>query len=158
MAIKSLESEIKLVEFFAFFKSILCIILLAISQNTGIVIQDKESMAAVLLPDIPSGRSGNNSLAIPRDNLSGDVVLTNKRLAINRKNILEAKSAPCVSPSPVILKYPICDKTCLPELKNTGNIKETKIKDAYLLTLDKINLKELLEIAADMVKNKNSPE
>ena len=114
-------------------------------------------MAAVLLPDIPSGRSGNNSLAIPRDNLSGDVVLANKRLAINTKNILEAKSVPCASPSLVILKYPICDRTCLPALKNTGNTKETKIRDAYLLALDKINPKELFEITADMVKNKNSP-
>jgi len=52
----------------------------------------------------------------------------------------------------------MCDKTCLPELKNTGNKKEANIIGAYLLTPLKSTPKEVYEIIIIVAKKMNNPK
>jgi len=119
-------------------------------------VHDKESIAATLSPEIPKGRKGDNILDNPLPRSSGEVVLASKELAHIKKIIRSARTMPVFNPSLVILKYAICDTTCFPELKNTGNKNDTNIKEEHLLVLEKRYRNDVVDIAATAAKNTNS--
>ena len=105
---------------------------------------------------MPKKRNGDKTFVNPRVKSSGDVVLINKELAIIRKMIRKAKTAPVLKPSEVILKYATLDKTCFPELKNRGKKKEAKIREVFFLILRSRKLKGILETMATIIRNKES--
>jgi hypothetical protein len=104
VAIRLLKTGIRLRKFFAFFRFDARIALRAVSQKKGTAAQDRESIVAILFSGIPKYLRGDNILAKPRVNSSGDVVFTNKELASIKKRIRKANRAPVLSPSWVILK------------------------------------------------------
>ena len=83
----------------AFFKLVARIAPRVVAHTCGIAVHARERIVATRRWEIPRIRMGASTRAKPRVSSSGEVVLMSRQLAMSKKRIREAKSAPVLKPS-----------------------------------------------------------